>query len=134
MEDRRRQVLRQNAAVLGISAVLVGRAMDDATLHPATRQRHGKDVSPVVAATGRVHAGRPAELRHAHDQRFVEHAALVKVFQKSGVRLVHRRREDFLQALGFFDVTVPTRIVRRFVRAPKPVDLHQRDARFNEPP
>src|SRR5262245_51465033 len=62
VEDRRRDVLRLDAAFFGLAADGVRGAVHHAALDAAAGQRRREDVTPVVAAAAAVDLGRPSEL------------------------------------------------------------------------
>src|SRR5438445_13225524 len=64
VEDGCRQVVRLDAAFLGLAADLVGCPVDLATPDAAAGQGHRKDIAPVITAAAGVEAWRPAKLRH----------------------------------------------------------------------
>ena len=72
----------------GVEAEFVGRAVDDAPLDAAAGQRDREAVGMMVAAVGRLGAGRAAEFGAEDDERFVEQAALLQVVDQAGDRLV----------------------------------------------
>src|SRR5437016_4936202 len=133
MEDRGSQVLRLAPAFLGLAADVI-RGTINLSSADAAAQGSRVDMAPMITATRAIHARTSAKLRHDNDQRLLETASLSQVFQQSRVSLIGRRRQHRLQPLSFFDMTIPARIVRRFVRTAVPVDLHQRYARFDETP
>ena len=77
----------------------------------------------VVAAGAGIDLGRAAELAHPHDQRVVEHAALLQVGEQVGQRLIDLAGQ-FLDAREVVDVRVPA--VEH--------DFDERDAGFDQPP
>lgn len=100
VEDRRGQVLRALRARRRVAADAVARADDLPTAHPATRQRDGEAMPPVVTPAAAVVLGRAPELAHRHDERFVEQTALVQVREQRGIGGVERRAEHIADALA----------------------------------
>ena len=125
---------RLEPAVDCIAALPVGGADQAPALHAAAGQSHGKDVPPVVAAAIGVDLRRAAELPHPDHERVVEQAALLQVLQQRRIGQVHRRHERGLETLGVLGVRVPGRRDGVVFFPPRPVHLHQRHARFDQPP
>jgi hypothetical protein len=60
---------------------------------------------------------------------------LIEVIEQRRVGLVHLRHQNRLQPLGVLLVRVPERVAGVLVALlPRPVDLHERDTRFDQPP
>ena len=64
-----------------VEAHLVGRSHRDAAFDAAAGHPHGEAERMMVAAGRSFGAGRAAELGRPHNERFVEHAALLEIFQ-----------------------------------------------------
>src|SRR5579871_177531 len=84
------------------------------------------DLAGVAARRREFHRRRPAELAAPDDERAVEHAALLEVFQECGDGLVALPGE---LAVLYFEVVVV--VPRLAVAVP---DLHEADAALQEPP
>ena len=102
VQDRRRQVGRRDRVVGHVAAVAGRRAVDLPAAHAAAGQQRGEGVRPVVAAgLLRVRAlrelaelRRAAELADRDDQRRLQQAAVVQVFDERRERPVERRAEQ----------------------------------------
>ena len=111
------------------------RADDAAALHAAAGEVHRPALRPVVAAAGRVDPRRAAELGQVADQRVVQHAALVEVFDQRAVGLVVHRGDDVLHALDRRErlraVDVPGDLVEH---GEERVDRDEPHAGLDQPP
>src|SRR5438105_393576 len=69
------------------------RGADDLAATDAGAGEHGRStVAPVVSTGVGVNSWGPAELAHAHDQRFLQPAALVEIIQQGRQALVQHRQ------------------------------------------
>ena len=93
VQDGRLEVVDVDRVVLGVETEVVGGAeghagLDAAAGHP-DREGFAVVVSSVFLTVGAaLRVGRPAELAAPDDERLVEHAALLEVFDQGGRRLV----------------------------------------------
>ena len=110
---------------LGLPADLVGCPVDLATPDAAAGQGYRKDIAPVITAAAGVEAWRPAKLRHAYHERFIEQAALRQVLEQRRESLIHRRHQHAFETGAFVRMGVPARIGRGLVGTAIPIDLHE---------
>ena len=72
---------------------------------------------------------------HQHDQRLVEQAALPQVFQQRRIGQVHRRHQARSSSrVGVLACVSQAGLSAGVARHARPVDLHQRHARLDQPP
>ena len=71
-----------NGELAGIGGDLVRGAEDLAAVDAGAGEHRRGTVAPVVPAGIGVYSWCPAELAHAHDQRFVQPATLVQIIQQ----------------------------------------------------
>src|SRR5262249_29443658 len=88
MQNRRMDVGDVMTIMYAVEAQLVGRAVNYATLDPASGHPGGESEGVVIAPSFRggvigtnLHSGRPPKLRGPDDQRVVQHAPLLEVLQ-----------------------------------------------------
>src|SRR6516165_6847742 len=134
MKDRGSEILRLDSAVLWKAADAIGYAVNLASANASAGQGNRKHMSPMVSACCGINLGRSAKFSHPNHQRLIEHAPSAKIFQKSRIRLIHRRHERCLQALAVLRMSVPKRVdVGIFLRS-GPVHLHERNACLDQTP
>ena len=110
----------------GLVAYVVGGSVDHAPFDAATGKPGGV-ATRVVVAPGRVLGpGAAAELAGPHDERLVEHAALLQVADQAGDRLVGRPAERRMAL--HVAVRVPGSVAAAGV-----ADLDEADAPFRQP-
>lgn len=128
------EILWFDAAVERVGALTVGGTVDGTTANATAGQGPAEDVSPMVSATARVDLGRASEFSHPDDEGFVEHAALIEVFEEGRVGLVHRWHQRVLETLRVFRMGIPCGSDIFVGLPPRPVDLDQRDTGFDHAP
>src|SRR5262245_30176529 len=101
----------------------------------------GVGVGPVVPASILpVHLWRPAEISHPDQQRLIQQAALVQVFDQGSKGSVRRRKQVVLEQRKVIAMRVPrvankaeTLAVRPVLSLGAPVNGDKAGARLNEP-
>src|SRR5271154_799857 len=102
MQQRGMQVVHVNFVLRGGEAELIGRTVDMAGLEASARHPHRKPVGIVIASAygsvvragfGKLHSRSTSELSTPDDQRVIQHAALLQVFQKRRDGLIAFRGE-----------------------------------------
>ena len=125
------QIVDMDLVLHRVPTELVGRAVDDAALHPAASHPHGEAervmLAPVAAFAGRC----ASEFTAPDDERVIQHSARFEVLQKAGDGLV-RRGAVVRQFLRQIAVLVPELAARAFVRF-RVIDLHHPHAALHEP-
>ena len=86
-------VARLPVGVDDVATVVIGRAVDDAPLHAAAGHPDGEASWMMIATVGLVRelaltVDRAAEFPAPHDERVIEHTALLEVLNKRPTRLV----------------------------------------------
>ena len=106
------QVVDRDFVDCGFQPEFIGFAMTDATLDTATCKPGCKRIGVVVASGfgPDLGDGQSAELAAAHDERFVEHSALLQIGQQRGDRLVHLVRKATMIALDII-VSIPALLI-----------------------
>ena len=133
VEDRGRQVFGPDAPLARVAADLVRRAVDLAAADAAAGQGDREDRAPVVAAAVPFERG----VRPNSAMQTTSVSSSSPRWRRSSSRAEKARSvggtQHVLEPLGFVDVAVPAGVVRGLVGAAIPVDLHQRDARLDQP-
>ena len=102
---------------------------------PAPAMREAEHRPPMVAPAVAVDLRRAAEFADRHDQRFIEQAALVQVFDQGRKADVELRAQHIFQPVGVLGVRIPQRIIDGVVaRLARPLHMHQPHARLDQPP
>src|ERR1051325_3457775 len=89
---RRQDIFGADRVFGWIRGDAVGLAVRLAAAHAGAGKGDGVAGAPVLAALLRVDPRRAAELAHGDDERVVQKAAHVQVFEQRGVRLIERRQ------------------------------------------
>ncbi len=127
----RREILRSDGALGDRTAVTIGGADHLAVPQPTPGHQHRHHGQPVMTAGLFVDLWRTTELAHHQNQRTVEPATLLEVFDE-GVQHAIDSRQQGRESL--FD-PAPANIVAVMVKvAPRATHEHERNARFDETP
>lgn len=84
VQDRGVEIVDRHLARYRFGADLIGRTVTIAGLHAAAGEPHGEAADIVIATAGKLRVRRTTELATPHDQRLVEHAALLEIGQERG--------------------------------------------------
>src|SRR4051812_10211781 len=98
-----------NRLLDGLVPIVIGRPVAQAAFHATTSKPQRIARRVVIAAVGVLRAGRSPEFTAPHDERVLEHIALLEIGEQSGNGLIDRlsvTRETLLQVV----VLIPTRM------------------------
>ena len=106
-EGRRVDVGRGAHVLGGLHALLIAGAVGLAALDAATGEGEGVHIREVIAAAIAIHLRRTAEVGQEHHERFLKHAAHLKVGEERGNGLIKDRQESVLHFREMIFVGVP---------------------------
>ncbi len=129
MEDGCAQVVRADGIIGRIGGPAFGGTKNGAATHSGSGQDGRVAMRPVLTAAAADDPRRAAEFADPDDERLIEHAATVEVFEQRREPLVGRGHQAVLELIEVVAVGVP-----EVLAVVVPVDCHQADARLDQPP
>lgn len=110
MQHRRVKIVHMHGILDRGVAELVGGAMGDTSLDPASAEEHGERIDVVIPTTALGH-GSSSELTAKDDQRVLEHSPLLEVHDQSRGPLVDQVR-GFLKRILDPTVVIPAAVIQ----------------------